>query len=148
MKKVIVCVLFILVAVVTYSIPMFSQGDNEAVKYEVFATGENLGGGVYMYGDTYMYETDVYNADVALKFGNIVGVSAKYEGDYDKFNEILKLYGIATVKSEIIDNVHIVYGISEKCGRCLVVDGNTVNIQVAINGNTITVGTPLIMGSY
>lgn len=148
MRKVVVCVLFVLVAVVTYSIPTFAQGVEKAEKYEVFASGADVGGGIYMYGDTYMYELVEYDEKVAIKFGNVIGVSAKYKGDYDDFNKLIKKLGIATVKSEIIDNVHIVYGISERCGRCLVVDGNTVNIQVALNGNNITVGTPLIMGSY
>ena len=148
MRKVLVSVLFVLIVIVTYSVPILMQEGVCAEKYEVFANGKNVGGGVYLYGDTYMYETSEYNEKIAMNFGNVIGVSAKYKGDYDDFNKLIKKYGIAITKSEIIDNVHIVYGISEKCGRCLVTDGNTVNIQVALNGNNITVGTPLIMGSY
>ena len=86
--------------------------------------------------------------EMADSLGNIVGISASFKGDYDDFTREIKKCKVAVQQEESVGNVHIIYGISENCGKPTYANGMNINFQIAIRDNVITVGTPLIMGSY
>ena len=56
---------------------------------------------------------------------------------------------VAVIKFEQhLDNLHIYYAYSEKLGKAVVIDGQRVNLQIAVRGGKLIAGSPLIVGSY
>ena len=150
MRKFSIAITIVLLIVVTYSVPALmidNGGEDIAVSY--YTDGKCTANSTYMFDNIYLSNYDYSETDKAERtLYNIVGVSYTLDGDYDKFCEILDDLGIATLATEVVDNIHIIYGRSELCGQPKIVDGLAVNIQLAIRDGVITVGTPLIMGSY
>lgn len=145
MKKFIVLIIAVAVLVVTYSAPALAI-DREA-SYAVYVRGETAGS-IWLYNDIYMTEC---NRDTAINYRNIhnaVGYSKRFKGSYTDLMAEAKNHNARILKSENVGGVYIYYGYSDKLGRTVNVDGMGVNIQLALRGKTITVGTPLIMGSY
>ena len=103
-------------------------------------------------------------------FSGIKGESVSFDGGYGDALEILKLYRVKIIFEETVpdaqctidnaqctmhnaqfgDTIKIIYGFSRLFTRSVNLDGKKVNIQIAVNGSTgrVTVGTPLILGSY
>ena len=52
------------------------------------------------------------------------------------------------IKVENSDNVENFYAYTCGLVHSVFIDGKKVNFQIAINKNTITIGSPIILGSY
>lgn len=151
MKKFTLLIVAVVIAIITYSIPNFVgkseiKGDMQVTYY----TNSNISkNSVLLYGNTYMttFNGKEYK-EIESSLNNILSVSAQFQGDYNDFKKTQKKCGVNVLNSQTVDDVLIIYGYSDKFGRCVQVLDKMVNIQIAIRKNTITVGTPLIMGSY
>lgn len=79
---------------------------------------------------------------------DVDGVSVTFKATWQDFQlvqQLLKLHVFSTVK---LDNLTVVCGKSNKiCGGVLL-DGNNVNVQIAFDGETVTIGSPLILEGY
>lgn len=79
---------------------------------------------------------------------DVDGVSITFKATWQDFQLVqqsLKLQVHSTIK---LDNLTVVCGKSNKiCGGVLL-DGNKVNVQIAFDGETMTVGSPLIFEGY
>ncbi len=150
MKKFSVLITIVLLIIITYSVPtLMLSGDASDVKVSYYTQGRCTDSSTYMFDDIYLANYDYSDTSKAERdLNNIVGISYTLAGDYDKFSDILKQFDIVTLSTEVVDNIHIIYGRSEHCGKPKIVDGQAINIQIAIRDDVITIGTPLIMGSY
>lgn len=89
------------------------------------------------------------------ELSNIKGESVSFDGDTGDARGILSRYAVRTVFEEEIPmggegSINIIYGFSASLTRSVNLDGKKVNIQIAVNSESgrVTVGTPLILGSY
>lgn len=76
------------------------------------------------------------------------GESFSFAGGLAEATAILSRLNAEVVSTEEIDQLQIWYAHTHLLGRELSVDGELVNVQVAIREGRVTVGTPLILGSY
>ncbi|MBR2302277.1 MAG: hypothetical protein IKA42_00565 [Clostridia bacterium] len=78
------------------------------------------------------------------KVKNVVGQSVKFAGDLNDFYQTCKCLG--KIKSQYnAEGIVVAEGFSQKLG---ITKNLTTNFQVAFDGKFITVGTPVIMGSF
>lgn len=61
---------------------------------------------------------------------------------------VVERYGAKLVFSETVDGIVINYYFSEKLNGAVDVGGKKVNLQTAVSGGALTVGTPMIFGSF
>ena len=149
MKKFLIVLSLCLLLFVTYSLPVMLPKSEKDVTISYFTKGQYSANSIYLYDDIYMVTSDIKKGqEMADSLGNIVGISASFKGDYDDFTRVIKKCKVAVQQEESVGNVHIIYGISENCGKPTYANGMNINFQIAIRDNVITVGTPLIMGSY
>ena len=89
-------------------------------------------------------------------FSDIKGESVSFDGSGSDALDIINLYRARIINRESVpldingNAIYVIYGYSKLLTRGVTLDGDTVNIQIAINSSTgkVTVGTPLILGSY
>lgn len=143
MKKFVLLLIIVGIITVTYACPSLAV-DNTAC----YAVYTKYNGDTWLYKDVYMTECDQNTAKNYRNLPNAVGYSKRFKGDYDDLLNEARKHNARIIASEEIGGAFIYYGISDSLGKTVNVDGKIVNIQLAIRGSVITVGTPLIMGSY
>lgn len=89
---------------------------------------------------------DVHQALAACQ--NVDGVSISFCGTLNVFNALQTSLNLQTSSVQQLQNLTIVCGYSNKICGGIMVDGNRINVQMAFDGQTITVGSPLILDSY
>lgn len=76
------------------------------------------------------------------------GLSISFEGTAEHFDEIVRRMRLQTIHRQTLCNVVAVCGYSPVVSGEISLDGARVNVQMAFDGKTITVGSPLILGEY
>lgn len=85
---------------------------------------------------------------IASKVSNVQGQSVSFVGDEKTdVQNILLTFNASVVKIQNFNNMQIVYAYSTKLEKC-VYDEDVINLQICFNNGIITVGYPIIMGSY
>lgn len=80
---------------------------------------------------------------------NIGGESVRFGGDKQDITYLIEKYGVEIKDSAEFENVFTVYGYSAAFKDYqTVIDGNRINIQIAYRNGVVTVGSPVILGSY
>lgn len=86
---------------------------------------------------------------VRRKLKDINGESLSYTAALsDELDWLCSFYSVTVYSTQSIDGITVISGYSSKLGDSIKIDGKNVNIQLAQNGTRITVGCPLILGSY
>jgi hypothetical protein len=85
---------------------------------------------------------------VKRQIENISGESVSFYADYDYFENSINLLDAKIVFYEQIDNMRLVYAFSSKIGGYVRVNNQKVNLQLVYKNGTVTIGTPIILGSY
>lgn len=80
--------------------------------------------------------------------GGVSGESVRFSGDDEDIDRIIKKLNIEIKDSQRLANLTTLYGYSARLGGGVMLDGQKINIQIVRKGNTVIIGTPLIMGSY
>lgn len=150
MKKLGMLILGAIILILTYTVPnVIGNIDNKNINVSFYTTGKSNSNAINLYGDTYMTNGNGKNyKEIKKSLTNIKGITAQFRGNYDDFNKTIKKCGMEILDSEEINGILIMRGYSDKCGKPVYVNGKAINMQIAINKDLITVGTPLIMGSY
>lgn len=105
-------------------------------------------------GNSLIIKTTFKNAkNIRKNLNNILGESVSFKGDKLKFTLIMEKLNLKYSFTENIDNNKIIccFGYSnlnELKNREIQVDEKKVNVQIAFNNNTITIGHPIILGDY
>ena len=79
---------------------------------------------------------------------DIDGFSVSFSGTEQDVTRIKQLFKLKVTSTLNIDGLQIVCGNSAKLTGGVNLDGQTVNLQIAYKDGTVTVGSPLILGSY
>lgn len=79
---------------------------------------------------------------------DVDGFSISFCGTAQDVDRIAQLFNLKVTSTLDFDGLQIVCGISEKLKGGVILDGEKVNLQIAFNNGTVTVGSPLILGSY
>ena len=99
-------------------------------------------------GFAFVYTTSSANAAaLRAKFSVIDGESITLDTP-KSVREILRALGHTYMFSQSINQLHVTYAYSGR-NRDFVTKGRErINLQIAVRGNTVTVGWPVILGSF
>ena len=61
---------------------------------------------------------------------------------------LVKKLGLNQTFSQQTQDFTCIYGYTDKISDCVVVDGQKVNVQIAVTPTQVHVGSPLLLGSY
>ena len=128
-----------------------SVGRGEVTYYTRYAAGEvpsaevipNGGGSLVRCG-----YADYKKVRAALR--EISGVSIRFTGGQRDVEAAIEALEIKAVIAESLDEEGIVsyYGFTFKLKNRIKADNKFINVQIAKKGDTITIGYPIILGSY
>ena len=85
---------------------------------------------------------------ILKKCNGVDGVSVSFDGNEEDITRISQCLNLRVTHQYSLDGIEVVCGISSKVNGGVVVDGRTVNVQIAYKDGIVTVGSPLILGSY
>lgn len=83
-----------------------------------------------------------------LNCDGVDGVSVSFSGQWQDVNVILNRLQAAQVSVQQLDDLYVACYYSSRVQGGVTLDGKRVNMQIAYRDGTITVGYPLILGSY
>lgn len=127
---------------------------NYSGSYTFFVKGdvENLERvSVIQNGDEKIVTCEIERADEIKKEikGAIRGESFSISGGKEKFDEIASLMSAKVVKKGYVGEIFCAYLYAPSLNsECLELFNTKVNLQIAVSGNTVTVGCPIILGEY
>ncbi len=82
------------------------------------------------------------------KVGNVQGASFSFEGSISTAEKIAQKLKTQNVTKITCGNITTLCGYSQLFSGGVNIDGKTVNVQIAYCNGIVTVGSPLILGSY
>ena len=100
-------------------------------------------------GSGKIVQCDVAEFKSALALCNdIDGFSVSFNGTTNDVARIIRLFKLKVILMLNIDGLQVVCGNSARLTGGVNLDGEIVNLQIAYKDGNITVGSPLILGSY
>jgi len=75
------------------------------------------------------------------------GISLHYSGAEDA-DSLMAAFGAREVFRQHIADRQIIYAYTPKIKDYVTIDGRRINLQIAADGQSVTVGSPLIAGGY
>ncbi len=98
-------------------------------------------------GNGFLVECSVNNfTQIFSKCENVDGISVRFP--CENFSKILQKLHLQSMRSHSLDGVWVVCGYTSQIRGGIVIDGQKVNVQVAYDGQTVTIGSPLILDSF
>ena len=157
MKKLIKYILIVLIVII--ALPSKESSLSDLIKefnysnalYSFYSSSEvkELSATIIKNGNSFIVNTNVSNADsVRNNINNIQGESVTFNGTYNDYVTLkTKLFNKFCFDEELL-SIKTCYGYNNNLNNSISIDGNVVNIQLAYNNGNITIGTPVILGSY
>lgn len=94
-------------------------------------------------------QCDVEHLQECLSCCNgIDGISVRFCGDEQTFDNLRCRLRLQSSECIVLDGVTVISGFSDVICGCVYLDDRKVNVQIAFDGTTITVGSPLILDSF
>ena len=86
--------------------------------------------------------------EIRTQLADIQGQSISFCGDEELYTSMVTwLIGNATFSANV-GAVKCCYGYNNKLNNYINIENSKINIQIALHNNVITIGTPVILGSY
>ena len=79
---------------------------------------------------------------------DVDGFSVSFGGTEADIERIVTQFDVKVTSTLNLDGLYVVCGNSARLTGGVVLDGNAVNLQIAYKDGIVTVGSPLILGSY
>ena len=79
---------------------------------------------------------------------DVDGVSIRWQAKTQHVSAFLHKFDVQVHTKQTIGGLTVICGYSPKIRGYIYLDGNKTNVQIAFDGQTITVGCPLILGDY
>ena len=141
----------VIVGVLTYFMPkgleVYVEEINADATVSIYCRATNLDG-IDM-GSGKIVQCSVANLNTVLAHcKDVDGFSVSFNGSEQDVDRIAQLFNMRVTSTLNIDGLQIVCGNSYKLLGGVILDGETVNLQIAFKDGTVTVGSPLILGSY
>ena len=133
-----------LIAVVTYITPLTFAPEGGDV--EVYLQGKRDGGEYTGYMT--VISTDISGAKKLYKDSGYMGITIRYAVDNMSEDALCRKMQARRIYEQEIDGIRCVYLYSPLINESVRIDGKVINMQIAITDSAVTVGFPLIMGSY
>lgn len=76
------------------------------------------------------------------------GISVAFDGTEQDMWRIAEKYSLTSAEILQINDLTVICGYTRKLRGSVVLDGRPVNLQIAYRNGVVTVGSPLILGSY
>ena len=80
--------------------------------------------------------------------GESVRFDRNGQDEYGLVSEILAQYGATLTYTETLDGVTSYYAITPNLYGGVLINGNKINLHIAISENQCVVGTPVIFGGF
>ena len=90
------------------------------------------------------YETNDYKKYITN--GKLVGECITLSSKKENINRISDVLGLMVTQKYYVDDIYIIEGVSSKLNYKI--NNRQANVQIAINKGLITIGSPIIYGSY
>ena len=87
-------------------------------------------------------------ASVLAHCDDVQGVSVSFVATQSDLSAVVKRLNLFVHTTQTLGELTIVCGYSPKVVGAVLLDGHKTNVQIAFDGNTITIGSPLILGDY
>lgn len=85
---------------------------------------------------------------VLARCNGVDGVSVSFDGSLRDVERIVRRLGIVETETQHLNGLTVICGRSARLAGGIWLDGRFVNVQIAYDKGTVTVGSPLILGSY
>ena len=85
---------------------------------------------------------------VLLQCSGVDGVSVSFVATEKDLSAVASKLNLLVHTTQTLGELTIVCGYSPKVVGAVWLDGHKTNVQIAFDGNTITIGSPLILGDY
>jgi len=123
-------------------------GEGEFSIYSRQVVGSPLIERVTNIGIGFIYTTSSRNAvQLRAKFTQIDGESIILDNFKDP-QKILDILGYTQVSTQDMGGLHTVYAYSGRGRDFITSNGQRINLQIAVRAGRVTVGWPVILGSY
>jgi len=76
------------------------------------------------------------------------GESIVFKRTEEDVESLLSRMRVTVVYTQSVGGADVIYGYSNRLRGGVVIEGEKINVQFAMRGDTVTVGTPLIFGSF
>ena len=110
--------------------------------------------GMYPFGSNTIIQADLGQGHIPNCYlmwyiiHGVVGESFSFNGSKNDINIIIKKLKIEILSKQDLDNIIVIEGYSPLINKSIYINNENINIQIAFNNNKITVGYPLILGSF
>jgi len=100
-------------------------------------------------GAGFIVTTSAVDASMVLKsLPKLEGHSFRFKGNEASVERVLaELKGVVLMR-EALEGIVLCYAYSDRLGKSIVASGQKVNMQIALRDGFVTVGTPVILGSF
>lgn len=85
---------------------------------------------------------------VRASASGLKGECVRFNGKPEDVEIARKKLNLRVIKSQQMGDVYTVYGYSPLLARSVSMEGEKINVQIAYSKGRISIGTPLILGSY
>lgn len=100
-------------------------------------------------GDMYFVSCESNIAKkIKQQLDSVDGESISFQGTKNDALNFLSQFDYEIVFSEVVEDIFIIYAYCPKITNYVYVNNQKINIELAVNKSNITIGTPLIIGSY
>ena len=87
-------------------------------------------------------------ANILLQCKHVDGTSFSFVASTKEVQKLVQQLGVIVHTTQNLGKLTILCGYSPKIVGGVYLDGNKTNVQIAFDGNKITIGSPLILGDY
>ena len=100
-------------------------------------------------GDAFIVSCDANKAvQVKQKLGKILGESVHFNGDKIAGLNFISKFNYTSILTEDVNGIFTLYAYSPKIENYVYINNKKVNIELAVNKGVVTIGSPIIVGSY
>ena len=153
MKRIIFAVVLtaVIVGVLTYFMPKgldaYLQDINACATVSIYCRETNID--CIDMGTGKIVECSVADfADTIAQCKDVDGFSVSFSGAEQDICRLADMFDLKVTSTLNLDGLYIVCGNSARIKGGVTLDGAKVNVQIAYKDGTVTVGSPLILGSY
>lgn len=153
MKRLVVMLILttVIVGVLTYSMPRglqaYIEDINSCATVSIYCRDTSMASTNLGCGKVVECSVADFN-NVVVSCRDIDGLSVTFQGSQQDVERIAELFNLKVTSTLDIDGLLVVCGNSAKLKGGVTLDGETVNLQIAYKDGAVTVGSPLILGSY
>ena len=153
MKRLLVLILLtvVIVGVLTYSMPKglgeYVEQISTCATVSIYCRSAGVDGIDMGNGKIVQCSVADFYSTLA-RCNDVDGFSVSFEGSAADIERIARLFDLNITSTMDVCGLHIVCGNSSKLVGGVILDGVKVNVQIAYKDGTVTVGSPLILGSY